>query len=155
MDTLTERIETLEERLRALRARQNKSAARQRTLASRRERKEDTRRKILLGAWVLARIERGELSRESLQSALDGYLTRPEDRALFALPLRGGSVAEDGSRHSEDGVSEGASLAGARPSANAAAQRPGSSRGVPGSAGSSGGRAASVRDPSPPSDIRS
>ncbi len=85
MDTLTVRIETLEERLRALKARQNRSAARQRTLTSRRERKEDTRRKILLGAWVLAQVERGELSRERLNAALDRFLTRPDDRALFAL----------------------------------------------------------------------
>jgi hypothetical protein len=34
--------------------------ARKRTLLSQRERRDDTRRKILIGAWVLAQVERGE-----------------------------------------------------------------------------------------------
>jgi hypothetical protein len=95
MDTLTERIESLEERLRQLKARQNKSAARQRTVASRRERKEDTRRKILAGAWVLNQVELGALSRETLQCGLDRFLTRPDDRALFDLSCAPQSPGED------------------------------------------------------------
>ena len=106
MDRLTERISALEERLRSLKARHTQSAARARTIQGRRERKEDTRRKILAGAWVLGQVERGELSRESLQRSLDRYLTRPEDRVLFGLsacvpappvgqPLRGGAPPEE------------------------------------------------------------
>lgn len=86
MDKLSERIETLEERLRQLRARQSRSALRQRTLQSRRERKDDTRRKILVGALVLAQVERGEVSQESLRNSLNEFLSRPHDRALFDLP---------------------------------------------------------------------
>jgi hypothetical protein len=49
------------------------------------ERKEDTRRKILLGACVLEKGEElGVL--DIIKSALDGYLTRALDRALFKLP---------------------------------------------------------------------
>lgn len=87
MDKLNERISALEERLRALKAQQNRTAARARTLASRRERKEDTRRKILAGAWVLHQLERGEMPREGVMAALDRFLVRPEDRALFDLPV--------------------------------------------------------------------
>src|SRR6185437_5472130 len=86
MDKLSERIETLEERLRQLRARQSRSALRQRTLQSRRDRKDDTRRKILVGALVLTQVERGELSRESLRDSLNAFLSRPDERALFDLP---------------------------------------------------------------------
>ncbi len=86
MDKLTERITTLEERLRALKAQQTRSVARQRTVSSRRERKDDTRRKILAGAWVLNQVERGQMSSETFKAALDRFLTRPEDRALFDLP---------------------------------------------------------------------
>ena len=86
MDKLTERISTLEERLRALKAQQTRSAARQRTVSSRRERKDDTRRKILVGAIVLAKAERGEISDAQLRQWLSESLTRPDDRALFALP---------------------------------------------------------------------
>lgn len=85
MDKLMERISALEERLRALKARQTQSAARARTIQGRRERKEDTRRKILAGAWVLSQVECGALSRESLQRSLDRFLSRPDDRALFGL----------------------------------------------------------------------
>jgi len=48
--------------------------------------KDDTRRKILIGATVLARIERHELDHEELQAWLGAHLTRDDDRALFDLP---------------------------------------------------------------------
>src|SRR5690348_12191275 len=83
MGKLNERISQLEQRLRELRAQEARRAARQRTEVSRRERARETRRKILLGAWVLSQIDRGKLSRESVWSSLQAYLTRPEDRALF------------------------------------------------------------------------
>ena len=83
MAKMMERISELEERLRMLKAQQAKAAARERTLQSRRERAKDTRRKILLGAWVLRQLERGELSRAALQASLEAYLVRGEDRALF------------------------------------------------------------------------
>lgn len=79
-------IAQLEERLRQLKAREQAIDARRRTLESRRERKADTRRKILVGAIVLARVERGEIAETDLQRWLDAALTRPDDRALFGLP---------------------------------------------------------------------
>jgi hypothetical protein len=62
--------------------------SRARALGNRRVRQDDTRRKILIGATVLARIDRHELDHTELQAWLDAHLTRPDDRALFELPPR-------------------------------------------------------------------
>jgi len=80
-----EKIAQLEEKLRQLKAREQAIEARRRTLESRRSRKADTRRKILVGAIVLAKVERGEIDRAALMRWLDGALTRSDDRALFDL----------------------------------------------------------------------
>ena len=82
---LGERIETLEEKLKQLRTRQQRIEARKRALLSRRERAADTRRKILVGAIVLAKVEQGELNAGLLRVWLDQALTRADDRALFSL----------------------------------------------------------------------
>ena len=83
---LDERITGLEEKLKQLKTRQARIDARKRALLSRRERKDDTRRKILIGATILARIDRHELDRADLQAWLDAHLIRADDRALFDLP---------------------------------------------------------------------
>ena len=83
--TRSAKIAELEEKLRQLKAREQAVEARRRTLESRRSRKADTRRKILVGAIVLARVERGEISESDLRRWLDGALTRSDDRALFGL----------------------------------------------------------------------
>ena len=85
MAKLDERISGLEEKLKQLKTRQARLDARKRALASRQERKNDTRRKILLGATVLARIDRGELDQATVNAWLAQSLTRAEDRALFGL----------------------------------------------------------------------
>ena len=82
---IQERIETLQERLKQLKVRQARVEARKRALSQRQERKNDTRRKILLGATVLARIDRGELDQATINGWLDAALTRADDRALFGL----------------------------------------------------------------------
>lgn len=77
---------SIEERLAQLDAQRSALKAR----LSKQERANDTRRKVLLGALVLHRIENGkdeELSRrlkEWLKSELPGFLTREADRELFA-----------------------------------------------------------------------
>jgi hypothetical protein len=78
-------IERLEERLKQLKAREARQQARRRVLSSRRERKDDTRRKILVGAIVLTKVQQGVLDQALLTHWLEGALTRPEDRALFEL----------------------------------------------------------------------
>lgn len=88
MAKLSERIEVLESRLRELRHRQQRVEARKRTLQGQRERRDDTRRKILVGALVLTQVDRGDYPRERLQNELNAFLTRPGDRALFDLDSR-------------------------------------------------------------------
>jgi len=62
---INERIEALEERLKQLKAKQQRIEARRRSLESRRSRRDDTRRKILVGAIVLARWIRESWTRPS------------------------------------------------------------------------------------------
>ena len=82
---ITDRIDALEQRLRQLKTQQQRMEARKRAQKIRRERREDLRRKILVGAIVLALVERGEIAEGQLQRWLDGALTREEDRKLFGL----------------------------------------------------------------------
>ena len=82
---LDERITGLEVQLKQLRTRQQRIEARKRALLSRRERAADTRRKILVGAIVLAKVEQGELDAGLLRGWLDQSLTRKDDRELFGL----------------------------------------------------------------------
>ena len=83
--TRSAKIAELEEKLRQLKAREQAVEARRRTLESRRSRKADTRRKILVGAIVLTKVERGEIADADLRRWLDGALTRADDRGLFGL----------------------------------------------------------------------
>ena len=87
MPKLDDRISSLETKLKQLKTRQARIDARKKSLASRRARQDDTRRKILLGATVLARIDRGELDQTTVNTWLKAALTRPGDRLLFDLPV--------------------------------------------------------------------
>ena len=86
MATIDERIAILEARLKQERAKKQQIEARKRTAEAKQKRQDDTRRKVLIGAVVLAKVERGEIREESLLAMLDQFLTRPDDRALFGLP---------------------------------------------------------------------
>jgi hypothetical protein len=91
MPKLDERITALETRLKQMKARQQKLETRRRAIESRRTRKEETRRKILVGTIVLTLVDEGRLPSSELHTWLDEALTRPEDRALFELPARTGT----------------------------------------------------------------
>ena len=56
-----------------------------RTLVSRRARQEETRRKLLVGAAVLYRVDRDLIDHADLDAWMDEYLTKAGDRALFGL----------------------------------------------------------------------
>lgn len=88
---LNERISTLEERLKQLKNQKQRSEQRRRTSESRNARKEDTRRKILVGAIVISMVERGEIVRSEYTRWLEEGLKRDDDRALFQLPQLPGS----------------------------------------------------------------
>jgi chromosome segregation ATPase len=88
MPKIDDRIATLETKLKQLKTRQARLDARKRALASSRARKDDTRRKILAGAIVLARVEQGQIPQAEFRAWLDAALTRADDRALFDLPAK-------------------------------------------------------------------
>ena len=48
------------------------------------ERKEDTRRKILIGAFMMEKLKKEEKF-DSMIKELDGFLTRNSDRKLFGM----------------------------------------------------------------------
>jgi hypothetical protein len=78
--TIQQRIKQHEER-----------AARLRTTLTEQMRKQDTRRKILTGASILARMETDSGLRQRVAEILHSNLTRPDDRELFADLLPGAS----------------------------------------------------------------
>ena len=79
------RIQKLEARLRQLKVCKQRDDARRRTLESRRSRREDARRKLLIGAAVLMQVDRGTLQTAVLRQWLDSALTRADERNLFGL----------------------------------------------------------------------
>jgi hypothetical protein len=87
MPKLDDQISTLQEKLTQLKLRQQRLDARKRAVDALRERKATTRRKILVGGIVLAKVERGEIDSEQFRGWLDQALTRADDRALFGLPM--------------------------------------------------------------------
>jgi hypothetical protein len=95
MPKLDKQISTLEEKLKQLKLRQQ----RQRAVEGQRERKAETRRKILVGTVVMAKARDGEMDAAQLRSWMDHALTRREDRALFGLAPReapeGGGVTSE------------------------------------------------------------
>jgi len=82
MANSTDRLKKLEEQ----RARINAEIQRVRAREQQQTRKDDTRRKILAGSMLLQLVEDGEWPKDKLQTRLDAYLTRDDDRALFDLP---------------------------------------------------------------------
>jgi hypothetical protein len=84
-DNVRARIHALEERLARLRAEKDRLLAR----ASVADRKRNTRRKIVIGGTVLAALEHEGVpqmrTEAELRRWLEGWLTRPHDRAVFDL----------------------------------------------------------------------
>ena len=93
MTVIEQRIENLEKKLKQAKAKRQKQEARKRMAEAKKKRSDDTRRKILVGAAILARVERGEWPRDKLLAMLDNALTRPDERALFDLPAKSESEA--------------------------------------------------------------
>jgi hypothetical protein len=86
MATIDEKIKLLEDKLKQEKAKKQKIEARKRTLESKAQRATDTRKKILVGAFMLDKMEKNEETKIKVLGQLDQYLTRTDDRALFNLP---------------------------------------------------------------------
>jgi len=78
---MTTKLEKLLQKEAQLKAQIQDAKARERTL----EKKRDTRRKILVGAAVMARVEHGDWPESDLKMMMDGFLTRESERELFGL----------------------------------------------------------------------
>ena len=88
MAELDERIRQAEARLKQLKAQKQQAEARKRAAESKKLRAAETRRKILVGAAILAKVERGEWPKDRLLNLMDETLTRVDDRKLFDLDAR-------------------------------------------------------------------
>ena len=79
------RIKAQEEKLKQLKAQRQAALARERAKEKEQARKDDTRRKILIGSCMLKITEDDEQARAKLIAQMDKYLTDDKDRQLFNL----------------------------------------------------------------------
>lgn len=84
-ENIEKKIEAQLEKLKQLKAQKQAIAARERTKILAQTRKDDTRRKILLGSMFLKKINNDELFAIMAQKELNEYLTEDRDRMLFGL----------------------------------------------------------------------
>ena len=85
MATIDERIASLEKKLNEEKEKKKRIDARKRSAETKKRRADDTRRKILIGAIVLARVESGQWPRDKFNTMLETDLIRDDDRDLFDL----------------------------------------------------------------------
>jgi hypothetical protein len=86
MKGIDDKIIEAEVRLKQLKAQRSAIEARKTQALTRGQRASDTRRKILVGAWVLGEMDKDPAFALKIMSALGRYLEREDDRALFGLP---------------------------------------------------------------------
>ena len=83
-ESLDKRIEAQLEKLKQLKAQKQAVEARDRAKLKEQERKDDTRRKILLGSYLIKKMQ-NEANKEKILAELNEYLTEERDRQLFNL----------------------------------------------------------------------
>lgn len=82
--TLEQRIERQEQKLKQMKAEKQAIQAREKKKITEQQRKDDTRRKILLGSYLIKKMENGQ-DKEKILADLNEYLTEERDRKLFDL----------------------------------------------------------------------
>lgn len=85
-ENLDKKIEAQLEKLKQLKAQKQAIEARERAKQKEQDRKDDTRRKILLGSYLIKKMESNEANKEKILAELNEYLTENRDRQLFNLP---------------------------------------------------------------------
>jgi hypothetical protein len=95
MAGIDDTIAALETKLKQAKARKQQLEARKRAIDSKKNRANDTRRKILVGAAILAKVERGEWPKARLLDMMNQTLIRPDDRALFGLDGKADDAKEE------------------------------------------------------------
>ena len=83
-ENIEKKIEAQLEKLKQLKAQKQAIEARERTKQKEQERKDDTRRKILLGSYLIKKMQ-NEANKEKILAELGEYLTEDRDRKLFNL----------------------------------------------------------------------
>ena len=84
-ENIEKKIEAQLEKLKQLKAQKQAIEAREKTKQKEQERKDDTRRKILLGSYLIKKMQ-NEANKEKILTELNEYLTENRDRQLFDLP---------------------------------------------------------------------
>ena len=84
LGTLTQKRDEINEQIKKIKAQE-----------SIKRRKEDTKRKILIGGVVMKMLKTGEMPQDRLTHLLDKHLEKQADRALFELPERTQSETEE------------------------------------------------------------
>ena len=99
--TKAEKLELLKQQKadleQTLKAKTQKLAARIKAIEAKditQSRKNDNRRKILLGAMIMDRLKQEELSNDWIGERMDKFLVRDEDRVLFGLACKNPAVSE-------------------------------------------------------------
>lgn len=85
LDALEKRIQEQTEKLNQLRAQKQKAQNRLRAKEREQKRKDDTRRKILIGACMMKLAEDNPEANDRMLRQLDRFLTEERDRKLFNL----------------------------------------------------------------------
>jgi len=82
-----QRVKDLEEKLKQAKTLKQKIEARAKAAENKQNRADDTRRKILVGAAILAKVERGEWPKDKMLEMMNKHLVRADDRNLFGLEV--------------------------------------------------------------------
>lgn len=85
MASVDDRIEALTAKLKQAKAQKQQQEARKRAAESKKKRADDTRKKVLVGAVILAKAENDADYKARLFQTLGQKLIRDDDRALFGL----------------------------------------------------------------------
>ena len=85
-ENIEKKIEAQLEKLKQLKAQKQAIEARERSKQKEQERKDDTRRKILLGSYLIKKMQSNEANKEKILMELNEYLTENRDGQLFDLP---------------------------------------------------------------------
>lgn len=89
MATIEEKIKALQEKLKQEKAKKQKMEARKKSAETKALRASDTRKKILIGAYVMDQMNSSGQEMELLNihgMPLSNWLKRDDDRSLFGLP---------------------------------------------------------------------
>ena len=83
-ENIEKKIEAQLEKLKQLKAQKQAIEAREKNKNKEQQRKDDTRRKILLGSYLIKKMQ-NEANKEKILAELNEYLTEDRDRKLFGL----------------------------------------------------------------------